>query len=166
MDRPDPTLFKKSNHWQNSLCCQSPKRAEWGAPQKIKKKFEILKIFLKQKSEFQLNKQINETLFILFYSSAPRNKEQKKQIKISGFSLLHYLFDSPYFIYKNFTPSSLPFRYTQPRISNTLSPCKSEPSKQNSGPQKSTLSEHAWYGNILGPEENFETNRPSNKKSK
>ncbi len=73
---------------------------------------------MKQKSEFQLNKQINETLFVLFYFSAPRNQEQKKQIKISGFSFLHYLFDNPYFIYKNYTPSYLPFRYTQPKISN------------------------------------------------
>ena len=92
---------------------------------KIKKKQEILK-FLKQKSESQSNRaspvgelraktrgfsqQINETLFVLFYSSPPRNREQKKQTKISGFSFLHYLFDNPYFIYNNYTPTYKPLK--------------------------------------------------------
>ena len=113
-------LSKRDWCFQHIFASETPylsfhQKKKW---KKIKKRSEVLKRFLKQKSEFQLNKQINETLFILFYSSPPRNKEQKKQIKISGFSLLHYLFDNPYFTYKNYTPSFLPFHYTQPKIAN------------------------------------------------
>lgn len=67
--------------------------------------FNLYKQNKQQKWEFQSNKQINETLSVVFYSSPIRNKEQKKQIKMPGFSFLYYLFDNPYFLYNNFTPS-------------------------------------------------------------
>ena len=69
-----------------------------------KQKFELRGPHL-QSGPQGLNKQINETLFVLFYSSPPRHKEQKNQIKISGFSFLHYLFDNPFFHYRPYIPS-------------------------------------------------------------
>nr|YP_010261160.1 hypothetical protein MFR52_pgp058 [Cephaleuros karstenii]UIB39101.1 hypothetical protein [Cephaleuros karstenii] len=57
---------------------------------------------------------INETLFILFYAfpstslsskrSGQNNLEERKPIKLAGFSFLYYLFDNPYFIYNNYKP--------------------------------------------------------------
>nr|UIB38784.1 hypothetical protein [Trentepohlia sp. YN1242] len=121
-----PSYFSEENYDQSLFLFKKLKKPDYGFYFKklvpkikmMKKQETSFKNFLKRRSEFQSNKQINETLFVLFYSSPPKNKEQKKQIKMPGFTFLNYLFDSPYFIYNNYTPSYIARQYVKPESSN------------------------------------------------